>query len=120
VGGRTEVLPLEFENGRIVGSAEARRTLDDDIKHGLELGRRGADNPQNLSHRRLLLERLGKFLFQIGAGFANAVNVSSRLRCLRTKTANACSALRPFASQGHLVGTATGLVGRAKDRARQS
>jgi hypothetical protein len=30
--------------------------------------------------------------------------VSSRLRCLRTKTGNAFSALRPFASQGHLVG----------------
>ena len=36
---------------------------------------------------------------------ANAVNVSSRLRCLRTKTGNASSALRPFARQGHLIGT---------------
>jgi hypothetical protein len=34
--------------------------------------------------------------------------VSSRLRCLRTKTDNACSALRPFARQGHLVGTVAG------------
>jgi hypothetical protein len=34
--------------------------------------------------------------------------VSSCLRCLRTKTGNAFSALRSFASQGHLVGTVTG------------
>ena len=40
VGGRTEVLPVEFENGRIVGSAEARRTLDDNIKHRLKFGGR--------------------------------------------------------------------------------
>src|SRR6266540_5666085 len=45
---------------------------------------------------------------QLGVGCAKAVNASSRLRCLRTKTGNACSALRPFASQGHLVGTGTG------------
>src|SRR5262249_1466859 len=31
--------------------------------------------------------------------------MSSGLRCLRTKTGHASSALRPFASQGHLVGT---------------
>jgi hypothetical protein len=39
--------------------AKARRTLGDNVKHWLELGRRGADDPQNLSHRRLLLQRLG-------------------------------------------------------------
>src|SRR5262249_2366753 len=58
--------------------------------------------------RGLLLQRLGELLFQIGIGCAKAVNVSSRLRCLRTKTGNSSSALRPFASQDHLVGTATG------------
>src|SRR6516225_3054434 len=55
----------------------------------------------------LLLQRLGELFFQVGVG-AKAVNVSSRLRCLRTKTGNASSALRPFARQGHLVGTVTG------------
>jgi hypothetical protein len=54
--------------------------------------------------------RLGELLFQVGIGCAKAVNVSSRLRCLRTKTGNASSALRPFASQGHLVGTVTRLA----------
>src|SRR5262249_25486134 len=40
-----------------------------------------------------------EFLLQLRVEFANAVNMSSRLRCLRTKTGNACSALRPFARQ---------------------
>jgi hypothetical protein len=31
VGDRTQVLPLEFENRHIVGFAEARRTLDDNL-----------------------------------------------------------------------------------------
>jgi hypothetical protein len=63
VGGRTNVLPVELEDGHVVGSAEARGTLDDNLQHALELGRRGADDPQNLGCRRLLVERLGKPLF---------------------------------------------------------
>src|SRR5262249_41478776 len=38
---------------------------------------------------------------------AKALNVSSRLRCLRSKTGNASSAPCPFSSQDHLVGTVT-------------
>src|SRR5262249_24720982 len=68
---------------------------------------RAADDLEPLRGRRLLVQRLSKFLFQVGVGCA-AVNVSSRLRCLRTKTGNASSALRPFASQDHLVGTVIG------------
>src|SRR5262249_37186861 len=71
--------------------------------------RRSRDDAQHLGRRRLLLQRLGELLFQVGVGCASAANVSSRLRCLRTKTGNACSALCPFASQGHLVGTVTRL-----------
>src|SRR5262249_45709289 len=79
-----------------------------------DLGRRGADDPQNLSHRRLLLQGLSELLFQVGI-------VRSRLRCLRTKTGNACSALRTFVRQGHLVGTATGPPsGRPSQRSRLS
>src|SRR5262249_2467848 len=65
------------------------------------------DHPKHVRGCRLLLQRLGEFLFQIGIGCA--VSVSSRLRCVRTKTGNASSALRPFASQDHLVGTVTRL-----------
>ena len=69
-----------------------------------------------------------ELLFQVGVGCAKAVNVSSRPRCLRTKTGNVCSALCPFASQDHLVGTVTGrsrvgsfdhLVGAGEQRRRQ-
>jgi len=35
VGGRTNGLPVELENGHVVGSAEARGTLDDNLKHAL-------------------------------------------------------------------------------------
>jgi len=80
VGGRTNVLPVEIENGHVVGSTEARGPLDDNVKHGLELGRRGADDPQNLGCRRLLLEHFGELLFQLGFGFINATHASPRLR----------------------------------------
>jgi hypothetical protein len=105
VGGQTQVLSVDLENTHVIGSAEARRALDDNVQYGLELRRRGADDPQNLGCRHLLLERLCEFIFQLRGGFADAADVSSRLRSLRTKTGNACSALRPFASQDHLVGS---------------
>src|SRR5262249_1916683 len=88
--------------------ADAGCVLQHGLEHGLQVAGRPADDLQHLGSRRLLLQRLGEFLFQVGVGYAKPVNVSSRLRCLRTKTGNASSALRPFASQGHLVGTVTG------------
>src|SRR6516162_4577187 len=96
-----------------LGLADARGILQHSLEHRLQLPRRRADDLQHLRGCRLLLQRLGELLFQVGVGCAKAVNVSSRLRCLRTKTGNASSALRRFASQGHLVGTVTGppLVG---------
>jgi hypothetical protein len=54
----SRVLPIQFENGYIVRFAEARRTPDDNLQHGLELGRRSADDFQNLRCRRPLFERL--------------------------------------------------------------
>ena len=69
VSGRTNVLPIELENGHVVGSAEPRGTLDDNFQHALELGRGGADDPQNLGCRRLLLERSDKPLFQLKTRF---------------------------------------------------
>jgi hypothetical protein len=62
-----------------------------------------------------LLQRLGKLLFQVGVAIANVPNVSFRLRSRRTNTASLRSALRPFASQDHLVGTVTGPGGPTKD-----
>src|SRR5262249_27422334 len=81
----------------------------DRLKYWLQLARRVRDDLQHVRGRGLLLERPGEFLFQVGVGCAKTVNVSSRLRCLRTKTGNASAVLRPFASQDHLVGTVTRL-----------
>jgi hypothetical protein len=39
VGGGTKLVPVALKNGHVVGSAEARRIFDDNIQHGLELGR---------------------------------------------------------------------------------
>src|SRR6516165_11485530 len=49
-----------------------------------------------------------ELLFQISARLTHPTNARSRLRSGRTKTTNAGLALRPFARQGHLAGTATG------------
>src|SRR5258707_15272130 len=60
-----------------------------------------------------------ELLLQFSPWLASPIDGRPRLRSRRTKTASACSALRPFASQGHLVDTVTGpfSVGPAKGRA---
>src|SRR5215831_1861307 len=82
-----------------LGLADAGRIFEHRLEHRLQLAGRTADDLKDLGRRGLLLQRLGELLFQVGVGCAKAVNVSSRLRCLRTKTGNASSALRPFARQ---------------------
>ena len=77
VGGRPQVFAVESENDRVVGSAEARRTLDDDLQDWLEPRRRGADNPQDLRGRRLLLQRLRKFAPE-SFGFFCTARLSTR------------------------------------------
>src|SRR5262249_55677824 len=93
-----------WNQNRLLGNA--RRRSDRKIllvKHS----RREASTIQS-DNLKEMSGGLGELLFQVGVGCAKAVNVSSRLRCLRTKTGNASSAFRPFASQGHLVGTVIG------------
>jgi hypothetical protein len=58
VGGYAQVLPVEFVNGRVVSLTEARRTSDYNLQHGLEFGRRSADDLKNLRSRRLLFPRI--------------------------------------------------------------
>src|SRR5215475_13413071 len=91
-----------------LGLADAGRIFEHRLEHRLQLAGRTADNLKDFGRRGLLLQRLGELLFQVGVGCSKAVNVSSRLRGLRTKTGNASSDLRPFVSQGHLVGTVAG------------
>src|SRR5215470_3933582 len=91
-----------------LGLADAHRIRQYGLEHGLKLARRTGDDLKDFGSRGLLLQCLGELLFQVGIGCAKAVNVGSSLRCLRTKTGGASSALRPFARQCHLVGTVPG------------
>src|SRR5262249_8062785 len=114
-------LPPKIQGAKL-GFANAGRIFQHGIEDRPQLPGRAANHPQHLRGRGLLLQSVGELPFQVGIGCAQAVNVSSRLRSRRTKTGNACSALRPFSRQGHLVGTVTGPlpVRPAKDRAYQS
>jgi hypothetical protein len=58
VGGRMQVLLVEFKNGHVVRFAEACRTLGDNLQHGLECGRRSTDDLKNLRGSALLFKRL--------------------------------------------------------------
>ena len=102
-------------DGGHIRLAQARCRSDQCIEHRLQIESRAADDLEHVGGRGLLRQRFVQlartrfeFLLQLRSGFANAVNVSSRLRFVRTKTGNASSALHPFASQDHLVGTVTG------------
>src|SRR5215472_7578238 len=61
VGGRMQVLLVEFKNGHVIRFTEARRTLGKNVKHGLECGRRSTDNSKNFRRGRLLFLRLVQF-----------------------------------------------------------
>ena len=117
----------ELENAASVGKipelsvADARRVLQHRLEHGLQIAREAADDLQHLRGRRLLLQRLGR---RSRASASSRVRVSScfLIRPVnwaapssafpasfrRTKLANAHSAFRALARQGHLVGTVTG------------
>src|SRR5256885_1322848 len=96
---------------RMVGhGSKADAGAQHGLEHGLQLAGRAGDDLQNLGRRRLLLPRFSQlararfeFFLQLCSEFANAVNVSSRLRSRRTKTGSVRSALCLFARQGHLV-----------------
>jgi hypothetical protein len=66
VGGYTQILPVEFENGHVVSFAEACSTPCDDLQHRLEFGRRSADDLKNLRCGRLLFLRLVQFAGEPG------------------------------------------------------
>src|SRR6516164_8159614 len=53
-----QMLPVEFENAHVVRTAEASRTPDHDLQHGLEFARRRTDDLKDLGCRPLLFQRL--------------------------------------------------------------
>src|SRR5262249_53358795 len=103
-----EAVSLTQQHASEHGFADTYCVFQHGLEYWFQLAGRAGDDAQHFRGCGLLLQRLGELLFQVGVGCAKAVNVSSRLRCLRTKTGNTSSALRPFARQGHLVGTVTG------------
>src|SRR5215813_13091409 len=134
VRGRIAVGGEMFENlahwardGGHIRLAQARCRFDQCIEHRLQIESRAADDLEHVGGRGLLRQRFVQlartrfeFLLQLRSGFANAVNVSSRLRFVRTKT-GVSSGLCPFSSQDHLVGTVTGSPsGRASQRSSLS
>src|SRR5215472_14049699 len=58
VGGHTQVLPIQFENGHVVRFAEVRCTPGNDLQHRLQFSRRSADDLKNLFNRSLLYKGL--------------------------------------------------------------
>src|ERR1700757_3938967 len=92
------------------GLANAHCIGQHGLEHRLKLARRTGDYAQHLRGGGLPLQRRGKMLpsldefvpvffellFQISTRLTHPTNARSHLRCLRTKTGNASSALRPF------------------------
>src|SRR5262249_21687106 len=101
-GDEMQQLAIETEHVCEQTSAERDRVSHDGLEDRLRVARRAADYAENLRCRRLLLERLGKPLFQLDTRFAGRVNSRSRLRSGRTTFVTVLSAFRAFARRGHL------------------
>ena len=54
-----EAFSVELEHRAEETVAELDGAADDCVKHGLDVGWRTADHPEDLARRRLLLQRLG-------------------------------------------------------------
>jgi len=78
-----EELAVEPVDKTVLGLAEPRRTLGDHVEHRLDVGRRTADNAQDLARRRLLLERFA----------GSRVRLRQRLTFLLERRLRACKAL---------------------------
>src|SRR5262249_16465685 len=60
VGSLLQASTFQLEDLGVRNPAEAGGAPDHRVEHGLEIHRRGADDPQNLGRGRLLLQRLGQ------------------------------------------------------------
>src|SRR5205823_6044899 len=73
-------LPILPVNEAPVGATEWDRVLQQAFQHELGIERRAADYLEDLVGRRLLLQCLREFLFQLGTRVANGANARYRLR----------------------------------------
>src|SRR5262249_18763780 len=95
-------LAIETEHVCEQTSAERDRISHNGLEDRLRVARRAADYAENLRCRLLLLERLGKPLFQLDTRFAGRVTSRSRVRSGRTPFETVFLAFRAFARRGHL------------------
>ena len=58
LGDPPQPIAVDTPDDRVVRAADARGVLGHRVHHGLQVGRRARDDPQDLPHRRLLLEGL--------------------------------------------------------------
>ena len=103
-----------------LGLADAHRVLQQRLEHRLQLAGRTGDDVQHFGGGGLLLQRLGKVLPSLGEFapcFSSCCPVGSgsvrptgvlAFASVERRPRMRCSALRPLARQGHLVGTVTG------------
>src|SRR5262249_42239359 len=61
MGSRSEAVAVPEEDDGVERFAQSGCALDYGIEHGLDIGGRAADHPQDLARRRLLLRRLSQF-----------------------------------------------------------
>jgi hypothetical protein len=96
---RAETVALAQPQDTELGFAKAGSLRQYGLQYRLEVARRARDDLEHLRGRRLLLQRLGQLLFQLGAGFEHGVDARPRLRPVGTRTGTAGSLLHPLASQ---------------------
>src|SRR5688572_9159299 len=90
----------------VVDPAHPRRTIDDCVKHRLDIRRRAADDAQNLGSRRLMLKRLTQFRITF-LQFFEQPHVLDRDHCLSGKG---------FYKRNLLIDKRTDLVASKMDR----
>ena len=60
-------LAVETEDGAVERIAQPGGALGDGVEHGLDVGRRSRDHPQDLAGRGLLLERFGQVALRVSS-----------------------------------------------------
>ena len=65
MGNGHDLVAVRAPNGGVVRLAQPRRALADGVEHGLNVGRRVCDNPEDFAGRCLLLKCFSKALLRL-------------------------------------------------------